>query len=115
MKKEPITIAALYKFFQFGDYKKLREPLLRFCRKHKIKGTLLLAKEGINGTIAGSDDDIKAVIDFLRQDQRFDGLECKFSYCEAMPFLRTKVRLKQEIVNLRVDGVKSSKKPRYIY
>lgn len=97
--------AALYKFVSLPDYQALQKPILDFCVKQNIKGTLLLALEGINGTIAGKPDDIKAVLAYLRQDPRLSDLEHKESYAENHPFYRMKVKLKKEIVTMGVAGV----------
>jgi len=97
--------AALYKFVSLPDYKDLQQPILDICLKHNIKGTLLLAKEGINGTIAGSSEDIHAVLDYLRQDERLKTLEHKESYADSHPFYRMKVKLKKEIVTMGVPEV----------
>lgn len=97
--------AALYKFVSLPDYKDLQKPILDVCLKHNIKGTLLLAKEGINGTIAGLPDDIKEVLSYLRQDERLATLEHKESYADSHPFYRMKVKLKKEIVTMGVPEV----------
>lgn len=99
------TVAALYKFADLPDYVELQAPLRELCEAHGIKGTLLLAAEGINGTIAGTRSAIDAVKAFLGNDPRFNGLEYKESSADSMPFYRLKVRLKKEIVTLGVDGV----------
>lgn len=80
-------------------------PMLDFCKAHDIGGTILLAEEGINSTIAGSRENIDAVLDYLHQDERLRELTIKESYADFMPFPRMKVRLKQEIVRLKVDGI----------
>ena len=94
------TIAALYHFTRFDDPAFLQGPLLTLCRTNGVKGSLLLAGEGINGTIAGSRDGIDAVLQHLRGLPGCSGLEWKESYSEAPPFGRMKVRLKQEIVTM---------------
>jgi UPF0176 protein len=99
------VVAALYQFVSLPDYQQLREPLLEFCREQDIRGTLLLAPEGINGTIAGDRSGIDAVLARLRSDPRFASLEHKESLHEKRPFLRMKVKLKREIVTLGVAGV----------
>ncbi len=96
---------ALYKFVSLPDYQALQKPILDFCVKHHIKGTLLLALEGINGTIAGKTDDIYAVLAYLRKDPRLGDLEHKESYANSHPFYRMKVKLKKEIVTMGVEGV----------
>jgi UPF0176 protein len=97
-------VAAFYQFAALPDFRELREPLRAFCAGLKLKGSILLAAEGINGTVAGSDDGIDALIAELQQGALFGGrldrLELKFSRATAMPFGRMKVRLKKEIVTL---------------
>ena len=99
------VVAALYRFVRLDDYADLREPLLRHCDEAGIKGTLLLAHEGINGTIAGPRAGIDSVIAWLRSDPRLAGLEWKESYHGDTPFHRMKVKLKREIVTMGVDDV----------
>lgn len=97
-------VAALYQFVALPDFRELREPLRRICLDLGLKGTLLLANEGINGTVAGRAEDIDALVDELRNGAlfagRLDNLELKFSTASDMPFQRMKVRLKKEIVTL---------------
>jgi len=100
-----IIVAALYHFATLDDYQIMREPLQQFCIEHDIKGSLLLANEGINGTVAGSRDDIDALLSHLRSDTRLQGLEHKESIATTWPFYRMKVKLKKEIVTLGVEGV----------
>ncbi|MDO9366924.1 MAG: rhodanese-related sulfurtransferase [Methylotenera sp.] len=106
--------AALYKFVSLPDYQALQAPILEACQRNHIKGTLLLAEEGINGTIAGLPDDIHHVLDFLRTDSlfasKFADLEHKESFANEHPFYRMKVKLKKEIVTLGVPGVSPTKK-----
>jgi UPF0176 protein len=97
--------AALYKFVELPDFAELQAPLLACCEAHGVKGTLLLASEGINGTIAGRYAEVHAVLAFLRQDPRLTTLEHKEAYAAQMPFYRMKVRLKREIVTLGVPDV----------
>ncbi len=94
------TVAAMYKFVTLPDFEDLQEPLQAVCRNGGVMGTLLLAEEGINGTIAGPQKGIEAVISHIRSDPRFDGMSLKYSYADNMPFHRMKVRLKKEIVTL---------------
>ena len=101
----PFLTAALYKFVELPDFADLQAPLLAVCEAHGIRGTLLLAVEGINGTIAGLPDDVHAVLTHLRSDPRLAKLEHKESWASAMPFYRMKVRLKKEIVTLGVPDV----------
>lgn len=101
----PIVVAALYKFVALEDFEAIQPKLLAFCQNQNIKGTLLLAPEGINGTIAGKREDIDAVLSYLNSDSRLVELEHKESYVDEMPFLRMKVKLKKEIVTLGQPGV----------
>ena len=101
----PLLVAAFYKFVALPDCAALRAPLLDICRELGVKGTILLADEGINGTIAGEHSAIHAVLEFLRKDVRFSNLEHKESSTDALPFERLKVRLKKEIVTLGLPDV----------
>ena len=96
----PIVVAALYKFAYLPDYRELCQPLLEQSIQQGIKGTFLLAKEGINGTVAGSRCAIEAILDYLKSDMRFADLEHKESFVQNMPFYRMKVKLKKEIVTM---------------
>jgi UPF0176 protein len=97
--------AALYKFVALPDFAGLQAPLMACCEAHGVKGTLLLAPEGINGTIAGEPGSVHAVLAFLRQDPRLATLEHKEAWAAQIPFYRMKVRLKREIVTLGVPDV----------
>jgi UPF0176 protein len=99
-----IKVAALYQFTPLPDFRDLREPLRDLCASLGIKGTLLLAPEGINGTVAGSADAVDTVLAELRDGElfggRLDNLELKYSSAQEPPFQRLKVRLKKEIVTI---------------
>lgn len=97
--------AALYKFVELPDFAELKAPLLQCCDDNQVKGTILLANEGINGTIAGSPDNIHTVLAFLRRDPRLADLSHKESFSEKSPFYRMKVRLKREIVTMGIPGI----------
>ena len=99
------VVAAMYHFVHLPDYAELKPPLLRCCQDHGILGTLLLADEGLNGTIAGSREGIDAVMTYLRSDPRFTDLKTKESYTHSAPFQRLKVKLKSEIVTMGVANV----------
>ena len=101
--QKPVVIAAFYHFASLPDYEAMRQPLLRFCNRHKLKGTILLAAEGVNSTISGSREAIDALLAHLRSDPRLAGLEHKESFHDNQPFMRMKVRLKKEIVRLGMD------------
>jgi UPF0176 protein len=100
-----VVVAAFYHFTPLPDYQEIQGVLLEFCDRHQLKGTILLAPEGINSTIAGSRAGIEALLKFLRSDPRLQALEHKESYCQQMPFQRLKVRLKTEIVKLGLPEV----------
>ncbi|MBL4602164.1 MAG: rhodanese-related sulfurtransferase [Emcibacteraceae bacterium] len=102
-------VAALYKFVTLPDYKTLQKPLLDVCNDNGIKGTLLLASEGINGTVAGTEAGIRALFDYLHAKADFSDLIHKESWAKEMPFLRMKVRLKKEIVTMGVPGTDPNK------
>lgn len=97
-----ITVAAFYRFASLPDFEALRAPLLALGHDKSVRGTILLAKEGVNGTIAGSASGVAAVLAHLRSDPRLADLEHKESYAETQPFRKLKVRLKQEIVTMGV-------------
>lgn len=101
-------VAALYHFVELDDYTSMREPLEAFCAQHGVIGTLLLAREGINGTIAGSEEGVRAVLDYLRSDTRLQSLVHKEAWATVMPFYRLKVKLKKEIVTLGVPDLKTA-------
>jgi len=100
----PVKVAALYQFAALPDFRVLREPLRALAAGLGIKGSVLLAHEGINGTVAGGDEGIDAFVQELQYGAlfggRLDNLELKFSSATEMPFQRLKVRLKKEIVTL---------------
>jgi UPF0176 protein len=98
-------VSALYHFVTLDDYPSLRKPLYDFMVDHDIKGTILLAQEGINGTVAGTQTSITALHNWLRSDNRLTDLRTKESYDENMPFYRTRVKLKKEIVTMGVQGI----------
>ncbi|NHN84502.1 rhodanese-related sulfurtransferase [Acetobacter musti] len=101
----PVRVVALYRFTPFSDCAALRQPLARLCCSLGVRGILLLAPEGINGTIAGSDAAISQVLDHLRTFPGCADLEVKESRAATMPFFRMKVRLKREIVTMGVEGI----------
>jgi UPF0176 protein len=104
-----VIAASFYKFIELPDYVALRKPLLAQCEARDVKGTILLAAEGINGTIAGAPEQVHAVLAFMRTDVRLRDLEYKQSLAQQMPFYRMKVRLKREIVTLGVPGIDPSR------
>ncbi len=99
------VVSALYKFVRLDNFEQMRKPLRRVMVENEVKGTLLLAKEGINGTIAGSKENVDVVLNWLKSDDRLSGLVHKESFDEKIPFHRTKVKLKKEIVTMGVEGI----------
>ncbi len=108
MKK--IVIATLYKFVSLPDCDALQEQFLQVCLANEVKGSLLLATEGINGTLAGSREGIDAVLAHLRSDERLTDLTHQESYSDKLPFQRTKVKIKPEIVTIGLPEVQPTKK-----
>ena len=102
---KPIVVSALYKFVTLEAFGALKNPLLRLMQNQGIRGTLLLAKEGINGTVAGSAQAIEALYAWFNQQPGLENISHKESYHDVMPFNRTKVKLKKEIVTLGVEGI----------
>ena len=91
------TIAALYRFVLLQDLPVLQQELRRQFTMLSICGTLLLAPEGINGTLAGAEADIEIMLEILNQKAGLSRDEVKFSYADEKPFNRLKIRLKKEI------------------
>ena len=105
MPGQPVRVAALYRFSRFADPSALRPPLEALCRAQGVKGTLLLASEGINGTIAGPVRGLEAVVGHIRAQPGCADLAVKWSDAPAMPFHRMKVRVKREIVTMGQPGL----------
>jgi len=104
-KSFPIKVAALYRFASFNQPELLQPQIAAWCAEHGLKGTILVATEGVNGTVAGSEAGIDAVVAHLRTLPGCAELDVKYSHANEMPFYRMKVRLKKEIVTLGVDGI----------
>ena len=98
-------VAAFYKFVALPDYRELRDSLLHRSEQLGLLGSILLAEEGINGTISGAEENVKRLFESMRADQRLQDLHYKESWADEQPFYRMKVRLKKEIVSLGVHGV----------
>lgn len=100
-----IVVAALYEFKRFPNFKDVRTDLFNLCHSHGIVGSLLLGREGINGTIAGKREAIDVIKNYLVNILGFNGLEYKESFSDDLPFYRLKIKLKKEIVTLGVEGL----------
>ena len=99
------VVAALYYFTKLDDFQALQKPLLNRMLALDVKGTLLLAHEGINGTVAGTQISIDELLNWIRSDARLAQVDAKFSFDESMPFYRTRVKLKKEIVTMGVEDI----------
>ena len=102
---DPLLVAAFYKFTTLEQHDALKEPIETCCKDNGVRGIILLAHEGINSTIAGPRDGVRAVLDFLRTDERLADLSWKESSAPSQPFRKMRVRLKQEIVTMGVQGI----------
>ncbi|MBJ7555119.1 rhodanese-related sulfurtransferase [Marinomonas spartinae] len=100
-----VVVCALYKFVELPHFESLREPLQTVLEDNGIRGTLLLASEGINGTVAGSREGIDAMLAWLDQQPGLENIGYKESFDDSMPFYRTKVKLKKEIVTMGIEGI----------
>jgi len=100
-----IVVCALYKFVSLENFQNLRQPLLKVMQYNNIRGTLLLATEGINGTVASSREGIEALLTWFAKDERLQNIVTKESYEDSNPFYRTKVKLKKEIVTMGIEGI----------
>ncbi|MEM6470837.1 MAG: rhodanese-related sulfurtransferase [Planctomycetota bacterium] len=102
---KPVLVAALYRFVAMPAFREVRSSIENVLQTTQVRGSILLASEGINGTIAGSRQGIETVLDHLRSLDGLADLEVKFSECDQQPFRRARVRLKREIVTMGVDGI----------
>ncbi|MCL1113997.1 rhodanese-related sulfurtransferase [Shewanella basaltis] len=100
-----VVVCALYKFVALPHFESIRQPLLAVMEQNEVKGTLLLAQEGINGTVASSQQGIDNLLSWLDQQPGLDNIVTKLSFDDEMPFYRTKVKLKKEIVTMGVEGI----------
>mgnify|MGYP006139570541 CR=1 FL=1 len=110
MTDSKIIVCSLYHFVSLDDYQTLRQPLLDVMLNNRVKGTLLLASEGINGTISGDRSGIDSVLKWLKSDTRLQNLDHKESYDDTYPFYRSKVKIKKEIVTMGVEGIDPNRK-----
>ncbi len=101
----PYIVCALYKFVTLKNYQSIREPLLTFMKEHEICGTLLLAQEGINGTVSGARNAIDQLLIWLQEQPGLGSIVIKESLTDEKPFKRTKVKLKKEIVTMGIQDI----------
>ena len=108
-------VLAFYHFTPFSNPEEIKIPLKKICKKHKIKGSILLANEGINGTISGNDKNISEVLAYIKALPGCAKIETKKSLNLSQPFNRMKVRLKKEIVTMGQPNIDPNEKVgRYI-
>lgn len=107
-------IATFYHFVELSNYYDMKDEIKTACDNIELKGTILLAEEGINATVSGERNAIDKIFDFLRSDYRLRDLTWKESAAEYQPFSKMKVKLKREIVNLGVDNLDISPKGKYV-
>ncbi len=105
MNNQDYVVCALYHFVRLEEHTALKQPLLKLMNHHGVRGTLLLAAEGINGTVAGKRKAIDHLLEWLQSKEAFKGLVYKESYVESQPFNRTKVKLKKEIVTMGIEDI----------
>ncbi|AHE67665.1 rhodanese-related sulfurtransferase [Legionella oakridgensis] len=103
MKK--YVIASFYKFVELTEFESLKKPLLHVMNTHHLLGTIILAHEGINGSVAGTRDEIEHLYHYLRNDNRFHDLWFKETYDDFLPFAKAKIKFRKEIVTMGVEGV----------
>ena len=108
MMTNKITVVCFYKFVDLPNFADLQQPIKNYASNQKIKGTILLSKEGINSTIAGTNQSIMTMLEFLRNYPQFKDLTYKLSQCDTNPFIRLKVKLKKEIVTLGIKNINPS-------
>ncbi len=101
----PVVISTFYRFADLADFRSLREPLHERMLRHEVRGTVLLAAEGINGTIAGPRTGMDAILGWIRSDSRLAELRVRESFSGENPFYRTRVKLKKEIVTMGEPGI----------
>lgn len=111
---EKFVVTTFYKFVDLPDVEEKQVKFIKFCNDHKIKGTILLAHEGINSTLTGTREAIDAFYKFITSIQEFADMEFKESFSDYLPFSKTKVRLKPEIVRLKVKNLDMSKVGEYL-
>ncbi len=109
-----IVIATFYRFVRLDNFEELRQPLLTIMLDNQVRGTLLLAAEGINGTVAGKGAAIERLLNYLRQDDRLRDFDCKLSFDDEMPFYRSRVKLKREIVTMGVEDIDPANEGNYV-
>ncbi|MDX1340767.1 MAG: rhodanese-related sulfurtransferase [Reinekea sp.] len=100
-----IVVSALYHFVRLDNPLEQRDPLLKFLDQHDIRGTLILAEEGINGTVSGTRQSIDALYQWFKEHPQLAGVKAKESFHDSQPFYRTKVKIKKEIVTMGVEGI----------
>ena len=102
---QPFVISSFYKFTNIPNFESFREPILNGLKKHHILGTVILASEGINGTVSASHQDIKSFYNLIAQFDAFSDMIYKETFHDSIPFDKAKVKFRKEIVTMGVEGV----------
>jgi UPF0176 protein len=105
-----IQVVAMYQFTQVDDPRELRDKLFAFAEQESIRGIMIIAGEGLNGTMAGEPEHIRRFVEFVKSMQGFEDIVYKTSYCDSMPFLKLKIKVKKEIVTFGIDGIDPNSK-----
>jgi UPF0176 protein len=108
--EQTCEVATFYRFVALAGHESMRAPLLAFCEAHAIVGTILLAEEGINATVAGERSALEALLRHLGEDPRLAGLDARWSVSPRSPFRRMKIKLRREIVTLGVPGIRPAER-----
>ena len=104
-----ILVATLYKFVEVIDLNALQDQLYSICKKNEVMGTILIANEGVNGTISAKPKNLKKALISIQKDDRLSNIEIKYSSTDKQPFHRMKVRLKKEIVTIGLPEINPNK------
>ena len=104
-----ILVATLYKFFKVDDLVALQDQLYAICNKNNVMGTILIANEGVNGTISAKPREIEKTLISIQKDDRFSEIEIKYSSTNKQPFHKMRVRLKKEIVTIGLPEINPNK------
>lgn len=102
---KPYVIVTFYKFIALNDYESMREPLLEKMRESNVKGTIIIASEGINGSFCGRREELTPLIAYMHSLPNLDDLNFRETYNEENPFAKAKVKLRKEIVTMGVQGI----------
>lgn len=114
MAMKPVIVAAFYQFLALPHYASLKDALLSLMIQHQVRGTIILAKEGINGTIAAERGQLDVFISTIRSWSEFENLNFKETQADSNPFSKSKVKLRKEIVSMGVDTLSTEQVGTYL-